>query len=65
MKGGETTIENHSLYFKTCILVNYDTDEGIKFRNVEDAYDNVAVKGRKIFKIIVESDYGDLFGFTL
>ena len=64
MKGGETTIENHSLYFKPCILVNYDTDEGIKFRN-EDPYDNVAVKGRKIFKIIVESDYGDLFGFTL
>ena len=65
MKGCSITIGDWTLPDKPTKLVNYKTDEEIKFKNVADAYENAVIDGKPLKQIVDESTLDDLFTFTL
>ena len=65
MKGRGVTFGNKTLWAKPCELVDNDTGERIRFKNVEDAYEHAEVFGRPLKEIVEESSLADLFGVNL
>lgn len=65
MKERGVAFGDWTLWAKPCVLINYDTGQEIKYKNVEEAYENAVVDGTPLKKIVEESTMDELFGVTL
>ena len=64
-KGSSFSIDQHWISSKPPKIINWETEEEIKFKDINDLYENAEINGRPLKSIVEESEIGDLFGATL